>query len=237
MIIYQDSLRNHDLPKAIPASRPSILLWDWNGTLLDDLALCLRVINTMLTARELPQVSRETYLDVFDFPVKEYYLRLGFDFSREPFERISTEFITAYEQGRPDCPLMDGARAALTSAADLGIAQSILSASRLDYLLRAVREYHLADFFQKVLGLDNHHAAGKGQLAEEWLSRQKCRPDQVLMIGDTTHDAEIAGTLGIACILVPNGHHSRERLLGTGAPVFDSLHVVQAMIAHWKNGV
>jgi phosphoglycolate phosphatase len=199
------------------------LIWDWNGTLLDDIALCLEIINSMLEDRELPLVSRERYLDVFDFPVRNYYQRLGFQFSLQPFEEVSTEFITAYELRRGECQLMQGADRALQLAADLGYTQSILSASKKEYLLMAVQDYGIEDYFLSVLGLDNHHASGKLQLAKDFFFQNNLEPQQTVMIGDTTHDAAIASALGIHCILIPNGHHSRERLEQTGVQLVDSV--------------
>lgn len=216
-------------------SRLDLLIWDWNGTLLDDLQLCLEIINNLLAARNLPPVSQKRYLEIFGFPVQDYYQQLGFDFSQEPFEAISTEFITAYEQGRPECQLMDGAEQALAAGADLGLTQTIISASKKDYLRNAVREYGIDHYFRDVLGLNNHHAAGKSLLAADYLANASWQPDRILMIGDTTHDASIAASLGIRCLLIPNGHHSQVRLLSTGAVVIESLLEVPGFINQIKD--
>ena len=207
-----------------PPSKPlKHIIWDWNGTLLDDLGLCLMIINSMLSARDLPPVSHNAYLEVFDFPVRDYYIRLGFDFSQEPFETVSTEFITAYELGRPNCQLMAGAREILEQAADRGLSQSILSASKTTYLNKAVDEYGIQGHFSSVQGLNDHHAAGKLALAQDFLENSDLDPSQTLLVGDTTHDGHIAGELGLGCILIPNGHHSRSRLEEVGFPVLCEL--------------
>ena len=203
--------------------RTQHLIWDWNGTLLDDLALCLGIINYMLEERELPALSQENYLEAFDFPVQDYYRRIGFDFRREPFEAVSDQFIQAYEAGRPDCQLMDGAREALDHFARLGLSQSVLSASRRIYLRKAVQEYGIEGYFSAVEGLEDHHAAGKLALARDFLESVPLGPEQMTLVGDTTHDGEIASQLGLNCLLIPNGHHSRERLEKTGHPVLSSL--------------
>ena len=67
-------------------TRYSHILWDWNGTLLDDAWLCVDVMNSMLTERKLQPLTLQRYRDIFSFPVKDYYLLLGFDFEKEPFE-------------------------------------------------------------------------------------------------------------------------------------------------------
>lgn len=199
------------------------IIWDWNGTLLDDLGLCLKIINNMLAARNLPSISRDVYLDIFDFPVSVYYQKIGFDFSKEPFESISNEFIKAYETGRPACNLMDGAREILSYAASLGISQSILSASKGSYLSKAIVEYDIQGYFNSVQGLDNHHAAGKLDLAKNYMETCHLPPSDMLLVGDTTHDGSISTALGVNCILIPKGHHNRQRLEETGFPVVSSL--------------
>ncbi len=50
--------------------------------------------------------------------------------------------------------------------------------------------------------------------------------DMVLLIGDTTHDAQVAEAIGIDCALVAVGHHTTEKLKRTGAQVFGSLSEV-----------
>jgi phosphoglycolate phosphatase-like HAD superfamily hydrolase/membrane protease YdiL (CAAX protease family) len=206
------------------------IIWDWNGTLLDDLEICLEIINNMLAARKLGSLSRNSYTHVFDFPVKDYYEKIGFDFEIEPFQVLSDEFIAAYEKGRPDCGLLEGVREILDFTAGLGISQSILSASKEEYLKIAVDEYQIADYFTVIQGLDNHNAAGKLDLAREFMASCAIPPSQILMVGDTTHDSAIASELGVNCILIPNGHHSRPRLENTNYPVLDSLEDLKAIL-------
>ncbi len=203
------------------------IIWDWNGTLLNDLDLCLATINDMLNNRGLNAVSRKTYLDIFGFPVRDYYEKLGFDFSEEPFKEISTEFIMSYEAGRPNCSLMDGSVDLLRLFHSSGMSQSILSASKKHYLDQAVVDYKIQEYFSMIEGLDNHHAAGKLSLAREHLAKLNILPRSILLIGDTLHDAEIAQELGLRCCVIPNGHHSRQRLEKSTATLVDSLSALK----------
>ena len=218
------------IPNPKPGLKYSHIIWDWNGTLLDDLQLCLRVINSLLTKRHLPKVSKDRYLEIFGFPVIEYYQKLGFDFSNEPFEQISTEFIQAYEKGRPDCPLMPGVWDTLNGIASAGITQSILSASRQDHLDQAISDHGLEGLFCAINGLDNHHAAGKVDIAISFISESNLDRKRVLLIGDTVHDAEIAKELKIDCWLIPNGHQSRQRLSLHKLPLINSLTEVKELV-------
>lgn len=199
------------------------IIWDWNGTLLDDLHLCLKIINNLISKNHLPPVSLANYLDIFGFPVRDYYQNIGFDFEKEPFEVISTEFITAYEKGRPDCLLMPGTLETLELLTSIGYTHSILSASKQSYLNKAVLDYGIEDYFISINGLDNHHAAGKFDLAKEFMTAQYLNPSSVLLVGDTLHDAEIAVSLGVDCWLISNGHQSHQRLESAGVPILTSL--------------
>jgi phosphoglycolate phosphatase len=201
----------------------SHIIWDWNGTLLDDIDLCLKIINQILKSRGLPLASRDRYLDIFRFPVQKYYEKLGFNFDEEPFEPISTEFITAYENGRRDCQLMSGAEDTLLMLSEKGYSQSILSASKQTYLQKALDEYNVTSFFISINGLDNHHAAGKSRIARSFMATNNLNPDVVLLLGDTLHDAEIASELGIDCWLISQGHQSKKRLATAGVPILDSI--------------
>ena len=206
------------------------IIWDWNGTLLDDLNLCLEIINNLLSKNHLPAVSRDNYLAIFGFPVQDYYQNIGFDFEKESFEVISTEFINAYEKGRPNCPLMLGTREILEFLSITGYTQSILSASKQTYLNKAVLDYGIKDYFISINGLDNHHAAGKFDLAKEFMINQDLAPNTILLIGDTLHDAEIAASLSVDCWLIPNGHQSRQRLESAGLPILNSLSSLANLI-------
>ena len=73
------------------------IIWDWNGTLLDDRWLCVDAINKSLLLRNLPVIDENRYLEIFCFPVEKYYLKLGFDFEKEPFTISGSEFIKNYK--------------------------------------------------------------------------------------------------------------------------------------------
>jgi len=105
----------------------SHIIWDWNGTLLDDAWLRVEVMNTLLAERNLPLMTARRYMDVFDFPVKDYYQKLGFDFDHEPFEIAGTAFINRYQARCSECTLRTGALELITALHSAGYDQTILS--------------------------------------------------------------------------------------------------------------
>jgi phosphoglycolate phosphatase len=206
-----------------PFSSIRRVVWDWNGTLLDDTGLCIDVMNGLLAERDLPTLDRERYGELFDFPVIDYYRRLGFDFSREPFEIVGAEFIRRYEARRTEARLQPHARQTLCALRAAGFAQSVLSAYRHDTLESLLIHFGVRDFFDDVVGSDNVYAHGKIDQGRAWLRSRALDPSSVLLIGDTRHDFEVARAMGCRCLLVADGYHPRAKLEHLGAPVVDDL--------------
>ena len=199
------------------------IIWDWNGTLLDDLDLSIGVMNSLLVRRALPTLDRARLHALFDFPVRRYYERLGFDPAKDSFEQLSVEFISAYDAGRFTAKLQDRAVAILQSVRAAGLGQSILSAYRHETLHEIVAHFGLTAHFDHISGLDNIHAHSKVALGRELVARIDAKPTEILLVGDTLHDLEVARDLGVTCVLVSAGHHSAERLRTGGVPVFENL--------------
>jgi phosphoglycolate phosphatase len=199
------------------------IVWDWNGTLLNDAWLCVDVMNGLLRRRGLPLLTPERYEQVFDFPVIDYYRRLGFDFEKEPFAKSGAEFIADYERRRHEAALQPEALDVLRAIRDAGIAQSVLSAYRHETLEELLRHFGVRDFFDEVVGADDKYAHGKVGQGRALIERLGLSPDVVAVIGDTVHDFEVSREIGCACFLIPSGNHSRGRLESCGVPVLTSL--------------
>lgn len=210
--------------------RYSHILWDWNGTLLDDAWLCVEVMNRVLAERNLQPLTLQRYRDIFAFPVKDYYLMLGFDFEKEPFEKVGMDFMDLYNLRQRECMLHPEARGILLKLAGKGIPQSVLSAREENELRTEIKESGIASFFDKIYGLDDHYAHGKTDVGVKLIVDLGLPVEKLLFIGDTLHDAEVAKELKIDCILIPAGHHSQERLSVSGFPVIASLKELTGLL-------
>lgn len=199
------------------------IIWDWNGTLLDDLTLSIDLVNDMLARRGLPPLTLERYRDVFTFPVQTYYESIGLDFAQEAFEDLSAAYVAAYKSRWRECSLYPEARTVLEQVRDSGRMQSVLSAHDQGTLVELVGTFDVADLFQHLVGLENSHAVSKIHQGRRLLETLPHHPSQVLLIGDTLHDAEVARALNIDCVLVGYGHQSKQRLKQSGLRVIDSL--------------
>lgn len=200
------------------------VLWDWNGTLLDDVDVAWEVMNGMLTERGLPLLDRQRYTSAFRFPVEDYYRDIGL--TEEPFALLAERFITAYIEANTSCSLQRGTEEVLAAVHASGRSQSVLSAAHQEVLTRDVARCAIGHHFTDLVGLSDHHARSKVEEGRAWLKRARLSPDAVVMVGDTDHDAEVAEAIGIGCVLMSHGHQDAARLRGTGLPVFEDLHAL-----------
>lgn len=198
------------------------LLWDFNGTIFADMQAGIDSVNLMLSERGLPIIdTMERYRDVFDFPIRDYYKALGFDFDREPYDVLAPIWVALYNEKSRTAGLCDGVEKTLAAVRERGIQQVILSACEINMLTDQLRVLGVYDYFEDVIGLDNIHADSKLHLAEDW---RGANPDAtVLYVGDTVHDAETAKLLRADCLLYTGGHQSKERLSRCGCPLIDSI--------------
>jgi phosphoglycolate phosphatase len=199
------------------------IIWDWNGTLLNDTELCVQTMNELLQKRHLHQLTLAKYKDVFSFPVKDYYRKIGFDFESEPFEIPAIEFIDLYNKRVSHCHLHDHSITVLKYFQSIGIRQFILSAMEQVALDQCLEQHQINHFFEHVSGLDNHYAASKLQNGQKLISGLNLNINDLVLIGDTVHDFEVAKELGCQCILIANGHQSRQILEETGVHVIDGI--------------
>lgn len=211
-------------------ARYSCVVWDWNGTLLDDMEVCISVMNKLLEKRDLPLLDTKRYKEIFGFPVQNYYMELGFNFDQEPFEKISREFISGYKKENLYLKLRKDSIQALDLVRKEGIRQVILSASQLENLQEQVRNLGVIDYFDNLLGLDHIHATSKIDIGKRWIEESGFDKKELLLVGDTLHDYETACGMGCDCILLANGHQSKERLSSLNVPVIESLMEVKSYL-------
>jgi phosphoglycolate phosphatase len=199
------------------------IIWDWNGTLLNDVDFCRRIINRILGENELPELSLEKYREIFTFPVQDYYKTAGLDFSKTSFEAMGKDFIDEYEEKKLSCSLHENAIEVLSTIHQKGINQSVLSAYLHDNLVSILGHYNLTQYFDNVIGLDNIYAGSKTHLGLALVDQLNLPKENILFIGDTLHDAEVAKAMGVKSILIANGHQVKEKLMVNSNFVLDEM--------------
>ena len=209
----------------------SHIIWDWNGTLFDDIDWCVKVINKLLSKRNMKTLNGiSEYHSVFGFPIADYYRKIGFDFDVEPFEELAVEYIALYHSNNSgDCRLFPDAENTLSSIKKMGITQVILTASEMNNLLLQMSGFNISGYFDELLGLTDIYGKSKVEIGLDYMKQNQI--ENAVLIGDSLHDYEAAQALGVDCMLIPNGHQSREKLQTCGVPVLDDISEVVEYIS------
>ena len=205
-----------------PNQTVDCVIWDFNGTLIDDLDLVVRTVNTQLAIRNLPSLTADAYRAVFGFPVEDYYRRIGVTFENETMADLSADFFADYAPALKDCLLHDGALDTLRQVEAHGMRQFVLSAMEQGMLRSMISHLGIEHFFDGIYGLAHQKGDSKVVRAQELMQDFDIDPQSTVFIGDTDHDAEVAQALGLSVALISTGHQSVERLRETGHPVYES---------------
>lgn len=197
---------------------------DFNGTVLDDVDLCLNLLNEMLYDKEKKTVNIDEYKRIFDFPIIKYYIAAGFDFSKYTFEELAKYFVIEYaKRNLNETQIFTDVIEFVNSVKTLGYKVVICSASQKDMLIDQLKYFKVFDLFDDVIGLDNHYAASKLELAKKYVSLLDIDLANSFFVGDTTHDAEVGKECGLNVILIDRGHQSEDVLVKVKSPILHTL--------------
>ncbi|MBR4489996.1 HAD family hydrolase [bacterium] len=198
-----------------------MIIFDWNGTLIDDVWLNLNAINGVLEKRGIKPITIEYYKENFCFPVSIFYKELGLDLKE--WDDIAKEFGNLYMSGIEKVKLFPDVLPSLEELRKAGIETGIFSAMEHQTLNRHVEMLRISHYFRFIEGIENHYAEGKTHLCKKILEKSGYSEKELLFVGDTCHDYETAKAIGCDIALVSRGHNTAEILRNTGAPVFNSI--------------
>jgi phosphoglycolate phosphatase-like HAD superfamily hydrolase len=200
------------------------VIWDWNGTLVDDLPAVVAAVNVSLADLGAPSIDAEGYRTHYTRPVRVFYDRLlQRSVSDGEWSRIDEVFHVAYGDLLDQIPLTADAAAAIARIEGAGATQSILSMWWHDELAPEVERRGLDTFMRRVDG--NTRGAGdtKERLLVAHLELLALTNGAAVLIGDALDDARAAQAAGVRCVLYDGGSHHREELEAAGLPVVSSL--------------
>ena len=205
------------------------LVLDFNGTIIDDVDLCLNILNHLLEERDYKKVSLEEYKHIFTFPIKKYYINAGFNLEKYSFTSISSEFISLYQKASLNCKLYEGINELIDKCNNNEVKVVLLSASQIDNLKEQTDHFGLSEKFEAILGTSTIEAVSKVEIGKNYFKDKQDK--KILFVGDTTHDAEVASAIGADALLITHGHQARDVLL-TANPlkVIDSFKEVEDIL-------
>jgi phosphoglycolate phosphatase len=207
----------------------SHIMWDWNGTLLDDVGAALKSVNEMLERRGKAAISMEQYYEYIDIPIRKFYENI-FDLEQEDYAKILKEYNDGFESKMFEIGLAKGARETLNQIRESGIRQLVVSSCEQNQLNYYLKYFDLEHYFDAVLGSKDFYAGSKVERAKAYLTENNINPAKVLVAGDLVHDYEMAGEIGSDCILLSLGHQSEKKLRGSGARVAASIKEILSML-------
>ncbi|TQK44923.1 phosphoglycolate phosphatase-like HAD superfamily hydrolase [Streptomyces sp. SLBN-118] len=202
------------------------LVWDWNGTLLDDITAVIGATNAAFEEIGLEPITLERYRQMYCVPIPLFYERLmGRLPSDAEWEVMDEAFHRHYSEHRIGCLLTEGVEELLHEWRLAGRSQSLLSMYVHEELVPVVRGYGIEDHFIRVDGRTGPSGGTKALHMERHLAALGgfAAPDRTVVIGDAVDDAVAAAHVGARAVLYTGGSHSRASLESAGVPVVDSL--------------
>lgn len=206
----------------------TFVVWDWNGTLLNDISASLSSVNDMLDMRGMQHIDIDFYKECICTPIKGFYDRV-FDMEKEDYSIIIKQYNEGYLRHLDACGLTDGAIDALEYFKAFGTGQIIVSSSNNDQLMMNAEKYGVTHYFDAILGSGDYFAGSKIERAQKYLAENNPENGRILVVGDLAHDAEMAKKLGADCVLLTSGHEHPTRLEEAKVPLIDDLYELKKL--------
>ena len=185
------------------------IIWDFNGTVLDDVHMAVAAVNDMLISRGLETTNLEVYKNTLTMPLTEYYKTVGI--YCDDIAGLSVEFRGFCAKHPELAKIADGVKEVIAYAKEKGITNVLMSSLYHPHLIEEVEKYSVADWFDEIIGLSDRNLGSKQNNALEYIERHKLNANNILFIGDIISDSQMAKSVGGQTILISNGHMSYER--------------------------
>ncbi len=200
------------------------VVWDWNGTLLDDLAIVIESLNVGIGHFGVGPIGEEGYRDHFTRPVRSFYdSLLGRAVTDMEWAHLDKTFHDEYFRRVGDAPLATDAIEALDRVERMGCRQSLLSMTTHQQLVDIVTSHGIADRFVRIDGLTEATGGLKAMHLRRHLEMMGVDPAGVVVVGDTPDDAVAARHVGARAVLYDGGSHHLPTLLAMDGPVAHTL--------------
>jgi phosphoglycolate phosphatase len=194
----------------MPVTRPrrfDLIAFDWDGTLFDSTAIIVRCIQRAVVdvGGEAPTDKAAAY--VIGMGLMDALAHAAPDVPREKYPELGTRYRHHYMAHQDDLALFPGV---LTMLQELKARKHWLAVATgksrrgLDEALRTVQ---LRGLFDGSRTADETAGKPNPAMLLELMRESGAQPDRTLMIGDTTHDLQMAVNAGCPCVAVSYGAH------------------------------
>ncbi|CDL80536.1 HAD family hydrolase [Xenorhabdus szentirmaii] len=201
------------------------IIWDWNGTLLNDVNVSVDATNLALAEIGIEPLTLEQYREYYCVPVQIFYKQvIGREPSSSEWSIIGKTFNSHYRPGIQKARLADGVNQLLARRHQAGATQSLCSLMEHKDLLPMIDNHGISEFFTHIDGRNTPLlTTGKSVQLADHIKKLNLPPEKSVVIGDATDDAVAALAAGTHVVLYTGGTHSRLSLEKIGVPVVDSL--------------
>lgn len=199
------------------------IIFDFNGTILNDAYLCYKIELEMVLALKLKPFSFKFYKDNFVHPIDLYYEKIGLDKSLYDYSKLNKEFFTQYsKRNEKEASLFKGVKKTLKTLKENNFNLYIISATNKNLLKTQLARLNILKYFNDVIGSDDINSKGKIEYGLEFINKYKLNKNNSILIGDTLHDYEVSNIFKIDVILFSKGHNSKKVLSVTNKKIFDN---------------
>jgi phosphoglycolate phosphatase len=181
------------------------LIFDWSGTLVDDLGPVIEATNAVLAKYDIPPLDRESFRRVFRLPYREFYAEM---LPNIPLEELEAHFRPAFDAAVTPVTVLPYAREKLEWCTALGIRAFVLTSMDTAAFERQMDDFGLRHHFEATYS----GVLDKRELIHQLLANHGLDPAETAFVGDMTHDVETARHGGISSIAVLTGYNRAEIL-------------------------
>ena len=199
---------------AMTAKPYRLLVFDWDGTLIDSEAKIIAILNTVIDELALHPVAPGLIRNVIGLAIPEAMAQLFASYSTDLQRRIVQRY--RYHFTHPDSPvssLFPGTMATLAHLRRAGYVLCVATSKSRQGLDQELERTQLRDYFAMTRCADETRSKPDPLMLREIMAHFDARPEETLVIGDSEYDLGMASNAGTDAVVVVSGAHSRERLL------------------------
>lgn len=190
----------------------SLVVFDWDGTLMDSTHNIVAAIQGACRDMNLPVPSADDASWVIGLSLESALRTAVPALTDEQVPAFLARYRVHYLLRDPELKLFDGAGELLASLAGMGVLLAVATGKSRVGLDRALAATGLGPVFDATRCADETFSKPHPAMLLELMETLSVEPDRVIMIGDTSHDMKMAANAGVAGVAVTYGAHSASEL-------------------------
>ncbi|HCT98688.1 MAG TPA: hydrolase [Methylococcaceae bacterium] len=194
-------------------NRFDLIIFDWDGTLVDSIDWIARCLQNAANETRHPTPDYQLAKDVIGLSIEKAIAALFPDANEEEVHALVERYETAYfskKMSRDD--LFTGVYEMLEALKNQGYQLAIATGKTREGLDEALRATGTADLFSITRCADETQSKPHPKMLEEIMAHLNVPPSRTLMVGDSTHDLQMALNAGVASVGVASGSHDAQAL-------------------------